>query len=1165
MEGLKCALTKKKVFKSNTTKLRERISAGVEVTDDTQIELFQTKIKKLRVELHDVFHEVFLQCNDKEIEMYIEEQQSIEKTIDELWLTVERKNSKQRVNSTSDADSLKSQVPDVRLPKLSLPTFSGNVEDWLSFHDLFKASVDNNSNLSNCQKLQYLKSSCRGYALKIIQSLPILDSNYETAMELLRERFSNKRELVNALIKKSITIPSITDSSQSILQAVDITNECVRSLSVLDQDITGFSEVLIVYLITEKFDKNTRSWWERTLKKDELGTLETLLTFLKDHARTLQVIKLPPKEPRSGSYPKVTSLVSGSNTCFLCKNEHSLSKCSRFTQMSTQKRIDVVKRNRLCFNCLTARHQAKTCMSLSRCRICGKLHHTMLHISRDSEVSSTLNSGKAFSPPLTDAPPSQSTPYDLSSPTTTTCAGLFDPSSTIGVGLKGTKQVLLCTALVKVSDSSGNFVTCRALLDSGSEASFVTEDCINRLCLTKNSANVRISCLGSFHAVTSGEIELTFTPHFSSDLKFSTKAFVIKKITSDVPNVPLPPHLLNNFNDLVLADPFFFETRPVDILLGVNVFFTMLKGDIIRRKETLPFAVCTKLGWIIAGTAFLHTINQPIFSVNNIQLTTKELVEKFWALDSVPEARRMSKLDQECEDHFRDTHYRDKSGRYVVRLPFKQNPSCLGYTKELVLQRFKALEYKLSRTPETYELYKEFMREYIELGHMELVDQSGSSGISYYIPHHPVMKESSTTTKLRVVFNASTKSSSGVSLNDILMVGPRIQQELFPILMRFRTFPIVITADIMKMFRQILINEKDRDFQRVFWRNDASDPIHEYRLVTVTYGTTPAPFLATRTLHQLADDEGDNFPLASKAIIRDFYVDDLLSGAQSTEECQLLVDQLTALMTKGGFVLRKWTSNDPSVLEKIPKELRDSSESVKLQEDNGIKILGINWIPQEDCFRFFIPYSDEQAGYTKREILSDLAKIFDPLGWLAPCVVYAKILIQELWKCQLSWDEPITAEVEHKWKLFRNELTLLGNLKIPRFVSLPRLNVLDIHAFCDASEKAYCAVVYTRTMSTNCDVKVTLLTSKTKVAPLKVQSLPRLELCAAVLLANLLQTVLKYLDVPIRDIFAWSDSTVVLAWISSESYRWVPFIANRVEKNSERNSYREVETRWWKS
>ncbi|XP_023209786.1 uncharacterized protein LOC111612765 [Centruroides sculpturatus] len=150
------------------------------------------------------------------------------------------------------------------------------------------------------------------------------------------------------------------------------------------------------------------------------------------------------------------------------------------------------------------------------------------------------------------------------------------------------------------------------------------------------------------------------------------------------------------------------------------------------------------------------------------------------------------------------------------------------------------------------------------------------------------MKESITTTKLRVVFNASTKSSSGVSLNDILMVGPRIQQELFLILMKFKTFPIVITADIM-MFRQMLINETDRDFQRVFWRNDASDPIQEYILVTVTYGTTPAPFLATRTLHQLAEDEGDNFPLSSKVIIRDFYVDDLLSDAQSIEKCVIRV------------------------------------------------------------------------------------------------------------------------------------------------------------------------------------------------------------------------------------------------------------------------------------
>ncbi|XP_035207008.1 uncharacterized protein LOC118181886 [Stegodyphus dumicola] len=408
-------------------------------------------------------------------------------------------------------------------------------------------------------------------------------------------------------------------------------------------------------------------------------------------------------------------------------------------------------------------------------------------------------------------------------------------------------------------------------------------------------------------------------------------------------------------------------------------------------------------------------------------------------------------------------------------------------------------------------MYKHFMKEYLDLGHMEPVRSSESPSQAYYMPHHAVIKESSSTSKIRVVFNATSKSSSGLSLNDILMTGPRIQQELFPVLVKFRCYPVVVTADIMKMFRQILVNEEDRNFQRIFWRDRPSDPIQEFRLNTVTYGTASAPYLATRALYQLAYDEQNNYPLASKAVLQNFFVDDCLVGCSNTEECKNLVNQLLQMLERGGFLLRKWSSNDLSVLENIPQELRNDSEAMKIQDDSSIKVLGINWNPREDYFNF-------------------------------------SVSISEMWKLHLSWDEPVSYEIANKWKTFQNDLHLIQQLKIPRFVLIPDVNYIDICAFCDASEKGYCAAIYLRSVSRNLDIKVTLLTSKTRVAPLKVQSLPRLELCAAVLLVNLLKSVLEHLEFPIRKVLAWTDSTVVLSWIFAEPYRWVPFVANRVAK-----------------
>ncbi|GFW00452.1 DUF1758 domain-containing protein [Trichonephila clavipes] len=282
---------------------------------------------------------------------------------------------------------------------------------------------------------------------------------------------------------------------------------------------------------------------------------------------------------------------------------------------------------------------------------------------------------------------------------------------------------------------------------------------------------------------------------------------------------------------------------------------------------------------------------------------------------------------------------------------------------------------------------------------MELVPKNDyAKREAYYLPHHAVLRDSSTT-KLRLSSMYQPNQHIRVfSLNDILMVGPRVQRDVYPILLSFRTFQIAVCADLEKMFRQIRISSEDTNWQRILWRDNPKETVKEYRLTTVTYGTSCAPYLSTRTLTQLAFDERERYPLASFATLHHFYVDDLLSGAATEKEAVELVWQLKEMMKKGGFNLRKWQSNSETVI----KEVAENKDLKRVQNDEEINILGIQWNPKSDFFSFTVSLLEERCIYSKRDVLSEIARVFDPLGLLSPCNVFMKILLQELWNLNLE-------------------------------------------------------------------------------------------------------------------------------------------------------------------
>ena len=333
-----------------------------------------------------------------------------------------------------------------------------------------------------------------------------------------------------------------------------------------------------------------------------------------------------------------------------------------------------------------------------------------------------------------------------------------------------------------------------------------------------------------------------------------------------------------------------------------------------------------------------------------------------------------------------------------------------------------------------------------------------------------------------------------------------------------------------------------------------AQPIKIYCLNRVTFGTACAPFLAIRTLFQLADDEGESHPIAANILKRDLYVDDLMSGAQSYEDARYLRDDLIKLSRKGGFILRKWVSNHPQLGSEFSPE--DSNVHMSLNPSETVKTLGLYWDPKSDSILYTVNLSKNSKQITKRSILSEISKLFDPLGLLGPVIVTAKILIQQLWNSKLIWDTPLPLETQTAWLDYKEQLPLLNNIKFNRCIVVLNFTELQLHGFCDESEKAYGACLYLRSTNEQGKHHCALICSKSRVAPIKTISLPRLELCAAHLLSKLYSSTAQALHMQFSEVYFWSDSTIVLNWINTPPHTLKTFEANRVAEIQEKTQAR---------
>lgn len=320
----------------------------------------------------------------------------------------------------------------------------------------------------------------------------------------------------------------------------------------------------------------------------------------------------------------------------------------------------------------------------------------------------------------------------------------------------------------------------------------------------------------------------------------------------------------------------------------------------------------------------------------------------------------------------------------------------------------------------------------------------------------------------------------------------------------------------------------------------------------LAFGLNYAPCGAIQTMNTLADQNQYKFPDAATVIKRDTYVDDVTSGSHDTSSALQLQSDLMNVLQSAKFYLKKWASNSNKILLAVPESSREVQVPLSLNPDKSIKTLGIHWKTTTDTLSFCVNYNNS-VPVTKRFALSTIAKIYDPLGLVSPVVCKAKIFIKMIWRCKLDWDDPLPDELLKGWNTLASNLPLLSDISIDRWL---RTNLnscsIELHGFCDASFEAYGAVVYLRiTDSSTGEVSSSIIMSKSKITPSSLPTIPRLELCAALLLAKLMKYIIlsfRVISIQLENCRFWTDSEVVLHWLRGEAGKWKIFVANRVQK-----------------
>lgn len=710
-----------------------------------------------------------------------------------------------------------------------------------------------------------------------------------------------------------------------------------------------------------------------------------------------------------------------------------------------------------------------------------------------------------------------------------------------------------------------------ALLDPGSDSTYCSVTLAERLSLVGDPTMINLSTLGQ-HKIP--RVMTVVQLSVQGTRSREGRSIVLRDVlaTSDLPKIlasrmarKADVDCWSHLRDLETADENF---EGVDLLIGLDNPLAVRPMEVSWAGDDEPYAVRTTLGWTIngpltptpvdpvPGARICFTLLGEEVGGNDGHITLEDQVRLFWEMEEprtfAPEGEGLS-VDDRAVLRLWDETVERRGSHYMFPIPFKEDTGPRYDNRKTAERRLGSLRARLFKHPALRERYTGEINKLLELGHAEKVpaDQLflGDRRL-WYLPHHPVFNPQKPD-KVRVVFDCAA-THNGVSLNSQVRQGPDLTNKLLGVLVRFRQEPVAVMADIEAMFHQVQVTDEHKDALRFLWWDEPSleGRPTTFRMTVHLFGGVWSPSCAAYALRKTFSDYGKGYPREVAHAVKNFYVDDLLLSTTTVTKAVEVVRELPALLRKGGFRLTKWISNDDSVLSTIPMaERSDTVKELGLQTGGRqlSQALGITWDTERDVIavRVRVP----RKPLSKRGILSTYSAVYDPLGMLAPFVIRAKILFQRLCRDRRDWDESLDVETDRAWQLWVSELESLVSFCIPRCYSLTPSSDhahVELHVFADASELAYGVACYLRHTHLDGEIRVAFIFGKARLAPLKQVSIPRLELCAALLAARVARTLEDELTTAVHRIILWTDSVLVLQYIRNPSRRFRTYVANRV-------------------
>ena len=1086
-----------------------------------------------------------------------------------------------------------------QLQRVAIPVFSGDKRKYENWKAAFLACIDRAPATPEYKLLQ-LRQYLSGVALEAIENLGFSGAAYEAAKDRLERKFGGKRREIAIHLEDLDNFKAVKDGcSKDIEKFADLLDVLVVNLlesGRYDELGNGSLYIKLLKKLPETLLTQYNRWIFENRRRECVETLkmwviqeaefytvaretvygvssdrrssgsrgfagEKKATFFGATEDRQQVnhFQLGKSGVTHGNYGK-------QRLCKVCNGRHGVWACDAFRNMDIRQRWNVAKQFKLCFRCLGDDHSGNQCTRSRVCDIHGcqethsKLLHSMGNRNNDKQANDETKKPKAS----TQQTVNSSSQQQLSSSATEGehLKRNFATQTTMVCSTPDVKGTTALRTIPVILKNGYRRLKVNALLDDASTQTYVNEDVAAELGLNGTFETIKVNVLnGDCKSFQTMPVEFGLES-VNGDVDIRVKALTAKKVTGNMKIIQWSqhadkwPHLKHiNFPDSGL--------RPiVDLLIGIDYLDLHCSYKEVRGQEGEPIARRTPLGWTCVGCpegknipdAHTNFSMTTLFTasrrsdVNEINSTMK----KFWDIDSAGTFTQTTVLDtdekaalQKAEDSFRFI-----DGRYEVGVPWKEDSHGMANNHKMAMKRLQNTEKRLLKNPDVMKAYDEVIDQYLDKGYIRKVPVSEKQPDSkWYLPHFAILKPNKATTKIRIVFDASAKYE-GTSLNDMIYSGPKLQRELFDVLLRFRCHPTALVCDIAEMYLRIQIPEADRAYHRFLWRGcDQSREPEEYEFSRMVFGITSSPFQAQFVIQKHAQLHRSEYPMASETALKSTYMDDSMDSVQDEEKGVQLYHQLAALWNKAGMHARKWLSNSPEVLSAIPVEDRASEIDLDSGELPTVKTLGIIWRAKEDIFSFHSSPPEENQIITKRSFLSTIATLFDPLGFLAPFIITAKVVMQEIWRKGFDWDEELVGEIKSRVQSWYSDLRELSDLSVPRCLHIGKhkdVQSMQLHVFSDASEEAYGAVVYARYVYVDHATTTTIVAAKSRVAPLAAMSIPRMELMGAVTGLRLAISVANALQVSVKQVKFWCDSMNTLWWIRGHSRSFKPFVASRV-------------------